>query len=132
MPQGWQISGYGYGPGHEAYDIAPAEGVMDDRCYPLKDGVVVHAGRDTRPELAQHPEWDRGHYVLLRHGNGEESRYCHAFSLFVQVGQEVKGGATPLGLMGNSGFTQDGGRHWHIGFTKSGAGVDWLKEAGLG
>lgn len=130
MPQGFRISGYGYIPGeHEAYDLAPAEGVTDDRCYPLKDGVVIYAGWDDRLELGLHPEWSRGLYVKIEHGNGEVSRYCHARRLVVFDRQKVTRD-TPLGYMGDTGAAR--GKHWHIGFKRDWQGVDWLKEAGLG
>ena len=125
MPQGFRISGYGFSADHPAYDIAPAAGVGYDGCYPLRSGGVVWSGKDVRPELTEHPEWDRGLHVVIDHGNGEVSRYCHARQLFVSVGELVTVG-TVLGLMGATGRAT--GPHWHIGFTRNGQPVDWMLE----
>ena len=135
MPQGFRISGYAYNldPAtglyidHPAYDIVPAEGMVDD-CRPMKGGIVTWAWADERPELMEHPDWDRGLHVMVDHGNREISRYCHSRRLFVFAGQEVTT-ETSLGLMGDTGAAR--GPHWHIGFTRNGQPVDWIVEGGL-
>ncbi len=64
-----------------------------------------------------------GNAVVLDHGDGWETRYCHMQKGSIQVrkGQKVKRGQ-PLGLVGFSGFAQF--PHVHLGVTKDGKKVD--------
>lgn len=119
----WRIT-QGYSEVHPAYDLVPVDG--DDVITPVVAGEVIWAGRDERAELAQHPEWDRGNYVIIQVTSYEHWYYCHAEELLA-VPEELVGPEMGLGKMGNTGYT-DGGSHWHIRCQRAGVDVDWVRE----
>lgn len=126
LPDGFRISGLGYTDTHQAYDLAPLGPPREgDELFPLRAGTVVHAGPDTRPQLAQHPEWDRGLYVLLHHDDHEQSCYCHLRHLAVRTGADVTA-AESIGTLGQTGYAS--GPHCHLWATRGGVKVDWLAE----
>lgn len=47
-----------------------------------------------------------GRYVVIEHGDGSVSRYCHLKSVSVQAGQQVGRGQI-IGLSGSSGHTRN-------------------------
>ena len=77
-----------------------------------------------------HPEWDRGNFVMLYYGGHYGAHglfyYCHAEELYVVLGQTVLLD-TPLGKMGNTGYT-NGGKHWHVRHQIDGVDRDWVRE----
>ena len=118
----------GFHAGHLAIDfVSTLEHRPVLRC-PSR-GRVTHAGPDTRPELAQHPEWDRGLYVAVNHADGARSRWCHLSALRTQVGALLEQGQ-PFGVLGASGYVVPpgpAGAHCHGGVVDEyGAPVDWL------
>jgi len=91
---------------------------------------VVRAIRDDMPDtgLAGTPAEilagrDCGNGLVIDHGDGWESQYCHlrAGSVTVAPGQRVASG-TPLGLVGYSGVTEF--PHLHLSLRHDGAVVD--------
>lgn len=88
---------------------------------------VVKALRDEMPDTGAAPDLPRNRYcgngVLLDHGGGWETQYCHMKrgSIAVTTGQRV-GLDTVLGEVGYSGHTQF--PHLHIAVRKDGAVVD--------
>ncbi len=127
---GFRISGYPFTPGHEAWDCNAQAGQPQIGAWwgALKPGTVRFAGRDRRPGLAQHPEWDRGLYVLVDYRNGEVGGSCHFSEVLVETGDEVAGGQA-LGLIGATGAAQ--GPHVHQWVEREGVRFDWLAESGL-
>jgi murein DD-endopeptidase MepM/ murein hydrolase activator NlpD len=69
--------------------------------------------------------WDSGHgqMVVLDHGGGVLSRYCHASVLLVEEGDRVEE-AQVLALVGNTGLST--GPHLHYELIVDGERVDPL------
>ncbi|KIC12207.1 peptidase M24 [Leisingera sp. ANG-M1] len=104
----------------------------------MRAGVTVHAAADgmvlgtrnsmadryaTNENAAEIDGKECGNGVVLRHGNGWETQYCHLKrgSVRVQSGMKVKAGEV-LGEVGLSGKTQF--PHLHLSVRKDGAVVD--------
>jgi murein DD-endopeptidase MepM/ murein hydrolase activator NlpD len=69
-----------------------------------------------------------GLLVIVDHGQGVETRYAHASSLLVKVGQEVKAGQ-PIAKVGNTGRST--APHLHFEIRRGGRTVDpWPLLAG--
>jgi murein DD-endopeptidase MepM/ murein hydrolase activator NlpD len=109
---GWRISPYGDHSWkfHKGVDLGVPYGtpILD-----TADGVVVFSG------------WDAGHgnMVVVDHGEGVATRYCHASSLLVAVGDEVYTGDL-LALAGSTGVST--GPHLHYELWIDGEPVDPL------
>lgn len=85
------------------------------------DGVVTFSG------------WDSGHgnMVVVDHGEGVASRYCHASVLYAELGDEVYAGDT-IALAGSTGVST--GPHLHYELWVDGEPVDplpYLSALGL-
>jgi len=93
---------------HEGIDLANKLGTAVSA--PL-EGVVVYAATDG----------DRGNVVVLRHGEGLESRYHHLGEIAVQLGQKVAKGER-LGSIGETGKTT--GPHVHVELRERGVAID--------
>ncbi len=81
----------------------------------IRDGI-----EDFAPQVAGK---ECGNGVVIDHGAGWESQYCHLRmgSVRVQVGQTVDAG-TPLGLIGQSGMAEF--PHVHLALRKDGIAID--------
>lgn len=85
-------------------------------------GVVVSSG------------WDGayGRKIVLRHGNGTETWYCHLSSASVSAGQRV-GVGQRIGGVGSTGNST--GNHLHFEVHPAGGGpvspLSWLRDRGL-
>ncbi len=101
-------SGRKLSPEHSGVDIAGPEGAAVSAAG---DGVVVFAG------------WDStfGNLLVLRHGNGWETKYGHNASLFVTVGDSVRAGQT-ISLLGSTG--KSSAPHLHFEIVHDGAPID--------
>jgi murein DD-endopeptidase MepM/ murein hydrolase activator NlpD len=95
-------------PEHSGIDIAGPEGAAVSAAG---DGVVVFAG------------WDPtfGNLLVLRHGDGWETKYGHSASLFVTVGDSVRAGQT-ISLLGSTG--KSSAPHLHFEIVHNGAPID--------
>lgn len=83
---------------HSGLDIAVPSGT---KAYAVRSGKVVFAG------------WDGGYgyCVILDHGDGIKTRYAHASSILVKVGQQVAQGDAVI-LVGSTGHST--GPHLHF------------------
>lgn len=93
----------------------------------LRDGVEdISIRAPGAPSVAGR---ECGNGVVVDHGDGWETQYCHMAkgSLRVKVGDAVKAG-TPLGLVGLSGDTEF--PHLHVTVRHAGAVVDPFSPAG--
>lgn len=127
----YTCSGLSY-DGHKGTDFglpslaAMEEGVTvlasaDGRVRGVRDGMIDKLY--TAEEDARIDGRDCGNGVVIEHGDGWETQYCHMQqgSIRVQSGQEVKAGDA-LGLVGLSGRTQF--PHLHISVRQNGETVD--------
>ncbi len=102
----WPVPGYTYVssefgeriPPHRGIDIAAPYGTP---IYAIDSGTVV--------ESTWHGSW--GYYILINHGNGMTTRYCHASALYATVGTNVAAG-THIADVGNTGTSY--GNHLHL------------------
>lgn len=106
-------SGFGYraqfGRMHKGVDFAMASG--DTVRVPLP-------GRIDRVDFDRH---GYGHFVVVRHDNGMETRYAHLSSVLVREGEYVSQGE-PIALSGNTGNST--GPHLHFETRYMGLAVD--------
>jgi hypothetical protein len=97
--------------------IAAAPGVVKSKRDGMADGFPRETGRDAirRREC--------GNGVVLDHGDGWETQYCHLRqgSVRVGVGQKVERG-TPLGEVGYSGLADSA--HLHLSVRHQGRTID--------
>ncbi len=116
---GWISSLYGYRSDpftgkrqfHKGVDIAAAKG---DIITSVASGIVKLAEK--------HPQY--GLEVEIDHGNGYVTRYAHASTLLVKVGDVVKKG-TPLATIGSTGRST--GPHVHFEVIKEGRNINPMK-----
>ncbi|WP_133491473.1 M23 family metallopeptidase [Alcanivorax sp. 24] len=116
IPHGWMSSRYGRRTDpfsgrvawHKGVDFAARDG---SPIIATASGVVTYAGRKT----------GYGQLVEINHGNGISSRYAHAKSVTVEVGDIVRTGDT-VAIVGSSGRST--GPHVHYEVLKNGQQVD--------
>lgn len=96
---------------HEGVDIASKLG---SPIRALADGVVAYTGEKS----------NYGRTVEINHGNGLTTRYAHAHSVLVKVGDTVKRGDT-VALVGSTGRST--GPHIHLEVLKDGRPVNPTK-----
>ena len=106
-------SGFGYRSRfkrmHKGIDIAMAVG---DTVRVVKDGIIDKVAYEAR---------GYGHYVVVRHDDGMETRYAHLSQSLVVAGQRVMADE-PIALSGNSGNST--GPHLHFETRYNGGAVD--------
>jgi murein DD-endopeptidase MepM/ murein hydrolase activator NlpD len=93
---------------HEGIDLANTPGTAVSAPLP---GEVIFA----------EPDGDRGNVVVLRHGEGLESRYHHLGDIAVRPGQKLAKGER-LGSIGVTGKTT--GPHVHVELREHGVAID--------
>lgn len=88
----------------------------------VSSGTPIHA---TNRGLVIFSDWSSGHgqMVVVDHGEGVMTRYCHASLLLVEVGDEVETGDV-LALVGSTGMST--GPHLHFDVVIDGQRVDPL------
>jgi len=90
----------GEGAFHSGVDISAPRG---SEIEAAADGVVAWAGR-----VAGY-----GNEVLVDHGDGITTKYCHLSQIFVAVGQDIKQGE-PIGTVGTTGKTTGPHLHYEV------------------
>lgn len=95
-------------PEHTGVDIAGPEGAP---VAAAGSGLVTFSG------------WDNtyGNLLVIRHGDGWETRYGHNASLMVELGDSVRTGQT-IALLGNTG--KSSAPHLHFEIVRDGKTVD--------
>lgn len=88
----------GAGDYHTGLDIAAAEGADIYAAYP---GTVTEVGRSDI----------YGNYIVLDHGGGLTTRYCHCSSILAREGQNLRAGAR-IAEVGSTGMVT--GPHLHF------------------
>lgn len=113
-------SGFGgrWGTMHNGVDLAVPEGTPYSAIH---DGTVIVAA------------WRGacGNTIMIDHGDGIVSVYCHSLKLNVKVGDKVKAGQQ-IGWTGNTGHST--GPHLHLEIHDNGTATDpvpWLKAHGV-
>jgi murein DD-endopeptidase MepM/ murein hydrolase activator NlpD len=110
-----------WGTQHEGLDFA---GRADSPIFAVGDGVVVAAG----------PVSGFGHWVVVRHANGDVTIYGHMFTVAVTVGQHVSAGQR-IADVGSDG--QSTGPHLHLAVRVGGINgpladpIRWLAARGV-
>jgi murein DD-endopeptidase MepM/ murein hydrolase activator NlpD len=92
---------------HKGIDIAAPYG---SAIVAAADGTVSFAGYSSAT----------GNYIMLSHGGGVYTIYCHCSALLVSTGQKVAAGQT-IGQVGSTGIST--GNHLHFGVTCNGSYV---------
>lgn len=113
-------------PNHNGIDVV---GTDDKTVRSVAGGTVGFAG--TVSKSAGGLTWQWGYYVRIDGNDGRKYYYCHmkAGSLLVRAGQKVQAG-TPLGTMGNTGYSF--GEHTHFEVRNTyGTAVDPASFAGV-
>lgn len=84
---------------HEGLDLPKPYGTP---VYPARSGRVVQAG------------WHEGYgmLIVIKHNNGETTRYGHLSKIMVKPGQLVQRGKTMIGRVGSTGIST--GPHLHF------------------
>lgn len=95
---------------------------------PAKTGTPIHASQRGRVMLAENLYY-AGNAVLIDHGLGVYTFYCHMSAIKVSVGDMVNAGAL-IGLVGATGRVT--GPHLHWGLTINGARLNPLQIVSLG
>jgi murein DD-endopeptidase MepM/ murein hydrolase activator NlpD len=85
---------------HPGVDFLVTEGMNVLAAF---DGKVIYAGTQTMS----------GRIVVIEHGFGLKSMYCHMSSVTVAEGDMVKAGDI-LGVVGTTGFTKDTNLHFGL------------------
>lgn len=112
----FNISAYwGDGRGHKGIDLATDKGTS---IYAVSSGTVSFSG------------WDGayGYSVIIDHGNGLQTRYAHASSLFVSYGEKVSQGDV-IAAVGRTGSAT--GNHLHFEVMVNGTRVNPAPYIGL-
>lgn len=107
------------------------------RTAPTKDATTYHKGIDISANTGTDVlaaiagtvvtatySYSSGNYIIIDHGNGVRTIYCHASKLLVKVGDEVKRGQVIM-KVGSTGVST--GSHLHFGIFINGTAVDPLK-----
>ena len=93
---------------HPGFDLAAPTGTTVDAAAA---GTVTHAG----------PAGTYGNLVIIKHGDGVETRYAHLSATSVKEGDHVSAGQ-PIGAVGTTGYST--GPHLHFEVRKDGQPID--------
>jgi murein DD-endopeptidase MepM/ murein hydrolase activator NlpD len=105
---GWVTSGFGFRVNpftgltqmHEGLDISNRIGTL---VVATADGIVSDTGKD----------YSHGNVVVISHGFGMTSRYCHLNKIFVRAGQKVKRG-DKIAEVGTTGRSTGPHLHYEV------------------
>lgn len=112
-------SGYGM----RMHPVLKVEKFHDGVDLAVPAGTQVYAAQRGRVAAVAH-NGVGGNFVVIDHGNGVRTSYCHLSEQDVVLGQTVAAG-DPIGLSGNTGRST--GPHLHFGVRISGSTVDPLR-----
>lgn len=99
---------------HSGLDIASSYGT---NIMAADGGTVIFAAEGTGSS------WSYGNYIIIDHGNGNQTLYAHCSSLLVSVGDTVYQGQS-IALMGSTGRST--GNHLHFEVRIDGTAVNPL------
>lgn len=108
----WPVGGDG-GSVSAEFDSARHHNGLDIAAEKGTPVCAVHGGKVLKAET----DVSRGKYIVILHGDGNESWYCHCSELLVKEGQEVAQGEQ-IGKIGQTGMAV--GPHLHIEIQKDG------------
>lgn len=91
-------------------------------------GASIVASLSGTVEIAQYSS-SSGNFIIINHGNGLRTAYCHCSKLLVSVGQYVKQGEV-IALVGSTGIST--GPHLHFGVSIDNVYVDPLNYISYG
>lgn len=106
---------YGSGRNHKGIDMCAPRGTA---IFAVGGGTVTYAGYDS----------DFGYNVIIKHSNGISTRYAHADSIKVSVGQIVAQGDI-IATVGSSGWST--GNHLHFEVIVNGVRVNPAPYIGI-
>ena len=109
-----------------AYNDGPVSSFHGGVDFPGEAGTPVHASAAGRVVLAEELKV-RGNVVILDHGAGIFTMYCHLESIVAKVGDVVQAGDV-VGLMGSTGLSTGPHLHWEM--RVQGERVDALRWLG--
>ncbi len=95
-----------------AYNDGPVSSFHGGTDYPAQMGDPILAGAPGRVALAE-PLDVRGNAVILDHGGGVFTFYCHLSEILVQPGDWVAAGEV-VGLAGSTGLSTGPHLHWEM------------------
>ncbi len=109
VPQSFNYISYGYG-----YRTIPELGYYNQFHYGIDiaayRGTEIYASKAGKVLVSRY-HTSYGYYVLIDHGNGEQTLYAHASKLEVKAGQNVEQGQV-IALVGSTGSST--GNHLHF------------------
>lgn len=88
--------------------------------YSAPSGSSINAYAAGTVSAATYDSYN-GNYVVIDHGNGKQTVYCHASELMTQKGQSVEGGQC-IAKVGSTGIST--GPHLHFSYKKNGSHVN--------
>ncbi len=131
VPAGTYISSY-FGPRslgskpHTGIDIAEPRG---SSIVAVADGTVIIKKSGLPPDSGTYPSsLGYGNWLIIDHGGGITTCYCHLNAITVSNGPIKKG--EQVGILGHTG--QSTGAHLHFEFRENGVSVDPLGTKYLG
>jgi murein DD-endopeptidase MepM/ murein hydrolase activator NlpD len=97
----------------------PTNGIITQDCFDYhialdianNAGTPIYAADAGYVEVIESWDYSWGHFILINHGNGMETRYAHLSGFNVVVGQSVQKGEL-IGFMGTTGKST--GNHLHF------------------
>jgi len=105
--QGGRVtSGFGY----RAHPITGVRHLHAGTDFGADTGDIISAALDGKVTKAEYSSV-RGNYIVLSHGSGAETWYCHCSRLLVKEGTVVRAGET-IALVGSTGDSN--GPHLHL------------------
>lgn len=114
-PYGWRIHPIkNYVQFHNAVDIG---GVRGENVYAVQSGTVQTVVSGISREGNCSDGYGCGNHIVIDHGDGYTSTYCHLKSVNVSRGQTVSQGDV-IGLLGSTGCST--GPHLHFGLRHNG------------
>ena len=96
--------------------------------FPVPSGSNIYAADSGTVIIAKNLNYSYGHYLVIDHGNGLNTRYAHASALCVSKGQTVSQGDV-IAYVGSTGYST--GNHLHFEVSVNGNRVNPISYIGL-